>query len=57
MTVDELILELLKIRDKSQKIAFFNIDALIDEQDLFSFNNALETKYDGEDVVLLKWED
>jgi hypothetical protein len=57
MTADELILELLKIRDKSQKVAFFNSDALVDEKDLFSFNSVFESKYDGEDVVLLKWED
>lgn len=56
MTVELLIEELLKIRDKSQNVLFFNSYATLDEQDMFLFNSVFETKSDGEDVVLISWE-
>lgn len=55
MKVEELIEQLLKIRDKSQNVLFFNSDALFDEQETFNFNNIFETKVEGEDAVLISW--
>ncbi|WP_209121535.1 hypothetical protein [Alkalihalobacillus sp. BA299] len=57
MTVQELIEELSKIRDKTQKVMFYDVEAKVDECGYESFNSVRETWEDGQDLVVLEWED
>lgn len=56
MTVEQLIEQLSKIIDKTQRVKFFN-NEFEDGQDLQTFNLVKEVRYEGEEIVILEWKD